>query len=154
MKLALLLASFAAGLHGQSFEVPSYYLGFGGSAAYYGTSAFSGETDFAVRLGSSNAFSFSSIDLPARKSASPTARTGVGLVLKITGSWILIGYGTAGVQTGTANILGSVGAGLLLGYSLGTFRGARIYATIGERIVNVTTQSVIPAFTAGLGMGF
>ena len=154
---ALLALLFALPLVAQSFEAPQYYLGASASYDYYGKTGIAASTDVAVRMGQSKVYSFSSIDLPRSKLGTPNVRTGLATILAQRGNFAVVVFGNAGIATVSTSLLGSVGAGAFIAYDLGsrlTKGTSHFYLTLGERILNITSQSITPAFTVGLGLGF
>jgi hypothetical protein len=157
MRLALLLALAFATAKGQGFELPSYYVGLGGAWDYYGHTGAQASTDLAIRINDSQLYSFSSIDLPRRTSAQlPNMRTGIAWVLGTRGALSLVSFASGGVATGRDSILGAVGAGTILLYDIGgklTRGKSHLYLSVGERILSITSVSVTPVLTIGIGVG-
>jgi hypothetical protein len=157
MRAFVLVVLSSVALCAQSFEAPQYYIGASASYDYYGHSGAAASTDVAIRLGQSNVYSYSSIDLPRQKSQLPTVRTGLGVILATRGNSAVVIFGNTGAAFTSGNLLGSVGAGAFVAYDLGSRLSKGVnhfYFTVGERILDITSKSITPAFEVGVGIGF
>jgi len=131
---------FAATLSAQAppFQ-PQYYIGTGVTYDYYGPTGFAANTEFGVRVGNGDTYSYSTLELTRTQA---TIRTGAAYAFLKQGRWLGLGLGDAGLATGTGVMLGSFSGGGLLGYD------------IGGRIISTGGQTVQPIFTITLGKAF
>lgn len=134
--------------------VPSYYVGSGVSYDYYGKTGFAASTDFAARIGTTNYFSYTSLELTPQTA---TLQTGAAYLFFQSGYWNLVALGAAGLTTGTGVTLGSFTGGGFLAYDIGsrlTKGTSHLYVAIGGRLLNITSATVTPIMTISFGKGF
>ncbi len=152
IRAALLLLALTIAAPAQF--VPQYVVGTGVSWDYYGGAGFSGSTDFAARVGQSNVYSFTSLDLTSKQAS---LRSGAAYTFFNQCYWSLTALGNAGLATGSGPTLGSFTAGGFIAYDIGaklTKNVEHFYIAVGGRLLNITSQTVQPIFTVTLGRGF
>ena len=157
--LAILPALAAAGcLSAQAPDAvnyaPGYFVGAGTEYNRYNTAAPSvaGWTTFAVQVGQSKVYSWSTIELT---SATSTARTGAGYLFAQTGNWSLVALGDAGLAVSPVATLGSFSGGGAIFYDIGQrLNKGHFYLTAVMRVTVITSNSVQPVFGIGAGKSF
>jgi hypothetical protein len=133
---------------------PGYFVGAGAEYNRYNTAAPSvaGWTTFAVQVGQSKVYSWSTIELT---SATSTARTGAGYLFAQTGNWSLVALGDAGLAISSVATLGSFSGGGALFYDIGQrLNKGHFYLTGVMRVTVITSNSVQPVFGFGVGKSF
>jgi len=133
---------------------PSYFVGAGMEYNRYNAAAPSaaGWTTFALQVGQSKVYSWSTIELT---NTSSTARTGAGYLFAQTGNWSLLALGDAGLAISPVTTLGSFSAGGAIFYDLGQrLNKGHFYVTGIMRVTSVASNSVEPEFEFGLGKSF
>ena len=156
---AILPALAAAGcLSAQTSDTvtytPSYLAGAGVEYNRYNTAgpAMAGWTTFAVEVGQSKVYSWSTIELASTTS---TVRTGAGYLFAQTGNWSLVALGDAGVAISPVATLGSFSAGGAMFYDIGQrFNKGHLYLIGVMRVTSITSNSVQPVFEFGVGKSF
>src|SRR5271169_6237404 len=164
MKTLSIMAMLAGAAAAQTAPFqPSYVVGAGVLYNYWGRTigtvpapGFSGDNTFGARLGSTNVYSYSSINLTAQTAA---FSTGAAYVFKQSGNWSLAAIGTAGLVTGSGSaILGQFMAGGMVFYDIGQRlkpgTSAHYYIVGRVNLMNVTSQTVQPVYGIGLAAGF
>lgn len=139
---------------GGSFQ-PAYYIGTGATYDYYGKTGFAANTEVGIRIGSTNVYSYSTLQLTL---ATSTLRTGAAYMFYQTGNWSLLALGDAGLSTSSASpALGSFSGGGIVMYDV----GARVtkgldhfYIGVGGRYVATSTLGQQPIATITFGKGF
>ena len=134
--------------------VPSYFVGGGVEYNRYNTAApaIAGWTTFAVEVGQSKVYSWSTIELT---SATSTARTGAGYLFAQTGNWSLLALGDAGLAISPVTTLGSFSGGGAIVYDIGQrLNKGHFYLVALMRVTAVTSNSVQPVFGFGVGKSF
>ena len=133
---------------------PSYFVGAGAEYNRYNTAAPSvaGWTTFAVQVGQSKVYSWSTIELT---SATSTARTGAGFLFAQTGNWSLVALGDAGLAVSPVATLGSFSGGGAIAYDIGQRLNKGHFYLIGVmRVTMIASNSVQPVFGLGVGKSF
>jgi hypothetical protein len=133
---------------------PSYFVGAGVEYNRYNTAApaIAGWTTFAVEVGQSKVYSWSTIELT---SATSTARTGAGYLFAQTGNWSLVALGDAGLAISPVATLGSFSGGGGIFYDIGQrLNKGHFYLTALMRVAMITSNSVQPVFGFGAGKSF
>lgn len=133
---------------------PSYFVGAGAEYNRYNTAgpAVAGWTTFAVQVGQSKVYSWSTIELT---SATSTARTGAGYLFAQTGNWSLVALGDAGLAVSPVATLGSFSVGGAVFYDIGQrFNQGHLYLTGIMRVASITSNSIQPVFEFGVGKSF
>ncbi|HEY1218112.1 MAG: hypothetical protein ABSE42_05800 [Bryobacteraceae bacterium] len=156
---AILAALAAAGcLPAQTVNTvsyaPDYFAGAGAEYNRYNTAAPSvaGWTTFAVEVGQSRVYSWSTIELT---NATSTARTGAGYLFAQTGNWSLVALGDAGLAISPAATLGSFSGGGAIFYDIGQRLNKGHFYLMGVmRVTVITSNSVQPVFGFGVGKSF
>ena len=134
--------------------VPSYYVGTGVSYDYYGKTGFAASTDFAARIGTTNYYSYTSLQLTPQTA---TLTTGAAYLFFQQGNFDLVALGTAGLTTGTGVTLGSFTGGGFLAYDIGSrlSKGTdHFFVAVGGRLLNITSATVTPILTISFGKAF
>ena len=138
---------------------PAYYVGAGASYDYYGKTGFAAATEIGIRIGSTNVYSYTTMELTATLA---TIRTGAAYLFYQTGNWSLVALGDAGLATGSSGVssgvtLGSFSAGGLVMYDIGarlTKGASHFYIGGGGRLVSTSTLGQTPIATITFGKGF
>ena len=133
---------------------PGCFVGAGAEYNRYNTAAPSvaGWTTFAVQVGQSKVYSWSTIELT---SATSTARTGAGYLFAQTGNWSLVALGDAGLAISSVATLGSFSGGGALFYDIGQrLNKGHFYLTGVMRVTSIASNSVEPVFAFGAGKSF
>src|SRR5208283_1954114 len=123
---------------------PSYLAGAGVEYNRYNTAgpAMAGWTTFAVEVGQSKVYSWSTIELTSTTS---TVRTGAGYLFAQTGNWSLVALGDAGLAVSPIATLGSFSAGGAMFYDIGQrFNKGHLYLIGVMRVTSITSNSVQP----------
>jgi len=148
----------AAGLWGQTPNTvnyaPSYFVGAGAEYNRYNAAApaVAGWTTFAVQVGQSKVYSWSTIELT---SACSSVRTGAGYLFAQTGNWSLVALGDAGLAVSPVATLGSFSVGGAVFYDIGQrLNMPHFYLTGIMRVTSITASSVEPVFEFGVGKSF
>jgi hypothetical protein len=156
---AILLAMAAAScLAAQSSDTvtytPGYLTGAGVEYNRYNTAgpAMAGWTTFAVEVGQSKLYSWSTIELTSTTS---TIRTGAGYLFAQTGNWSLVALGDAGLAVSPVATLGSFSAGGAIFYDLGQLLNkGHFYLTGILRVASISSNSIQPVFEFGVAKSF
>jgi hypothetical protein len=156
---AILLALAVAGcLSAQTADTvtytPGYLVGAGVEYNRYNTAgpAIAGWTTFAVQVGQSKVYSWSTIELTSTTS---TARTGAGYLFAQSGNWSLVALGDAGLAISPVATLGSFSAGGAMFYDIGQrFNKGHLYLMGVVRVTSISSNSVQPVFEFGLAKSF
>jgi hypothetical protein len=133
---------------------PSYFVGAGAEYNRYNTAgpSIAGWTTFAVQVGQSKVYSWSTIELT---SATSTARTGAGYLFAQTGNWSLVALGDAGLAVSPITTLGSFSGGGAIFYDIGQrLNKGHFYLTGMMRVTSIASNSVEPVFAFGAGKSF
>jgi len=133
---------------------PSYLAGAGVEYNRYNTAgpAMAGWTTFAVEVGQSKLYSWSTIELTSTTS---TIRTGAGYLFAQTGNWSLVALGDAGLAISPVATLGSFSAGGAMFYDIGQrFNKGHLYLMGIMRVTSISSNSVQPVFEVGVGKSF
>lgn len=139
---------------GGNFQ-PAYYIGTGASYDYYGKSGAAAETELGIRIGSTNLYSYTTIELGTTQA---TIRTGAAYLFYQTGNWSLLALGDAGLATSSvAPVLGSFSAGGMGLFDIGNklSKGTQhFYIGTGMRFITVTGLGSQPVAVVTFGKGF
>jgi hypothetical protein len=133
---------------------PGYLVGAGVEYNRYNTAgpSVAGWTTFAVQVGQSKLYSWSTIELTSTTS---TIRTGAGYLFAQTGNWSLVALGDAGVAISPVATLGSFSAGGAMFYDIGQrFNKGHLYLMGVMRVTSISSNSVQPVFEIGVGKSF
>jgi len=133
---------------------PSYFVGAGAEYNRYNAAgpSVAGWTTFAVEVGQSKVYSWSTIELT---SATSTARTGAGYLFAQTGNWSLVALGDAGLAASPVATLGSFSVSGAVFYDIGQrFNQGHLYLTGIMRVASITSNSIQPVFEFGVGKSF
>ena len=133
---------------------PGYFVGSGVEYNRYNTAgpSIAGWTTFAVQVGQSKVYSWSTVELT---SATSTARTGAGYLFAQAGNWSLVALGDAGLAISPAATLGSFSGGGALAYDIGQrLNKGHLYLMGVMRVTVITSNSVQPVFGFGVGKTF
>lgn len=136
-----------------SFQ-PAYYVGSGASYDYYGGSGVVPSLHLGVRVGSTNVYSWTSLELGTLTSS---IRTGAAYLFNQSGNWSLLALGDAGLaQTATA-ALGSFSAGGIALYDIGarvTKGSTHAYIGGGVLMMSIASKGMQPVGVFTIGKGF
>jgi len=133
---------------------PSYFVGSGVEYNRYNTAgpAVAGWTTFAIQVGQSKVYSWSTIELT---SAASTARTGAAYLFAQVGNWSVVALGDAGLAVSPATILGSFSGGGGIFYDLGQrLNQGHFYLAGMMRVISISSSSVEPVLAFGVGKSF
>jgi hypothetical protein len=133
---------------------PSYLVAAGVEYNRYNSAgpAIAGWTTFAVEVGQSKVYSWSTIELTSTTS---TVRTGAGYLFAQTGNWSLVALGDAGLAVSPIATLGSFSAGGAIFYDLGQrLNKGHFYLTGIMRVTSISSNSVQPVIEFGVGKSF
>lgn len=140
--------------NGGSFQ-PAYYIGTGATYDYYGKTGIAANTEIGIRIGSTNVYSYTTLELTL---ATSTLRTGAAYLFYQTGNWSLMALGDAGLSASSANpTLGSFSGGGLVLYDVGarvTKGASHFYIGAGGRLVSTTSLGQQPIASITFGKGF
>ena len=132
---------------------PAYYVGAGSTYDYYGKTGFAAETNLAVRIGSTNVYSFSTMELGVTQA---TLRTGLAYLTYQNGNWAIVLIADAGLSTGSGITLGSVSGGPLILYDIGAkvSKGtSHAYIGVGMKMIQTASLGNQPAMVLTFGKG-
>ena len=133
---------------------PDYFVGGGAEYNRYNSAApaIAGWTTFAVQVGQSKVYSWSTIELA---SSTSTARTGAGYLFAQTGNFSLVALGDAGLAISPVATLGSFSGGGAILYDIGQRLNKSHFYLIGiMRVTAITSSQVQPVFSFGVGKSF
>jgi hypothetical protein len=158
--VGIVLAVMAAGNSAQAQTAdtvtytPGYLVAAGVEYNRYNTAgpAMAGWTTFAVEVGQSKVYSWSTIELASTTS---TVRTGAGYLFAQSGNWSLVPLGDAGLAVSPVATLGSFSGGGAMFYDIGQrFNKGHLYLSAILRVTSITSNSVQPVFEFGVGKSF
>lgn len=133
---------------------PAYFVGAGITYDYYGKTGFAANTDIGIRIGSTNIYSYTTLELATTTS---TLRTGAAYLFYQTGNWSLLALGDAGLATSTSSLaLGSFSGGGLMLYDVGnkvTKGSSHFYIGVGGRFIQTASLGSQPVFVLTFGKG-
>jgi hypothetical protein len=161
LRLALLLAAFAAASFGQTAPVyPSYFISTGGGYTRNATpNAAEGWVSAALQVGSNSPYySITTIDMTSTTSS---IRTGLAKIFSQSGNVTLLGRVDAGISTVTPTI-GNFSGGAILLYNMKGFSPKlNNLFLVGELRISAATSTtattpnqVTPGFYFGIGKSF
>jgi hypothetical protein len=165
---AILIVIFAAAACAQTpapvgdfSRLPSYVVGAGGAYDRYASPAASVPITLSVRIGSTNLYSWTTMDTPiapvSSTGPSPASlRTGIAYVAAGSGSCFLFLLGDAGIATGSGTTaLGAFSGGLGMYCDIGArFKTSKLYVGPVVRAIKVSSTAVQPVIEFMVSKGF
>jgi hypothetical protein len=157
----LALSAFAFGQTATAPAVtgmPQYVFGAGETFSPYSTSAsLAGKTStigvFGVRIGTSNVYSWSSMQMVPGVTSGAIVTTGAAYLAFQSGKFSLLAIGQAGISVGTGITLGAFSGGGLALYQIGA-PASQIYLTAGMTVTGISGNTIQPSFGFGIAKGF